>query len=214
MEQTMINVLIADDHAIVRQGLKQIIAETSDLVVTGEATSGSEALDMAARNSYDVAVLDLSMPGRGGLETIRLLRDLHPSLPILVLSMYPEEQFAVRALRAGASGYLTKASAPEELINALRRVASGRRYITESLAESLARDLEKPVSDTPHQDLSDREFQVMRMIASGLTISEIADQLALSVKTVSTYRERILVKMQMRTNAELTHYSVVHNLLD
>jgi two-component system, NarL family, invasion response regulator UvrY len=210
----MIKILIADDHAIVREGLKQIIADTSDLVVAAEAADGQEVLDLVEKESFDVIVLDLSMPGRGGLDALKTLKSVHPSLPVLILSMHPEDQYAIRVLKAGAAGYLTKESAPAELVNAIRRVASGRKYVTASLAEALANDVGRQSSDLPHQELSDREFQVMCLIASGLTVSEIGPKLSLSVKTVSTYRERILAKMQMKTNAELTHYVMANHLLD
>jgi two-component system, NarL family, invasion response regulator UvrY len=211
----MTRILIADDHAIVRAGLKQIIAEAEDLTVAGEATNGQDVLDLIEKEPFDVIVLDLSMPGRGGMDTLKQLKALHASVPVLVLSMHSEQGYAMRALKSGAAGYLTKESAPDELVNALRRVASGRKYITESLAEEMARSLERPQDDdVPHKNLSDREFQVMCLIASGLTVSEIAIQLTLSVKTVSTYRERILEKMQMKTNSELTHYVLTNHLLE
>jgi two-component system, NarL family, invasion response regulator UvrY len=210
----MIQILIADDHAIVRAGLKQLIADSDDMAVTGEAVDGVEALDLVANNKYDVVVLDLSMPGRGGLDALKQMHAQHPQLPILVLSMYQEEQYAVRVLKAGAAGYLTKASAPDELVNAIRRIASGRKYISEQLAETLAQDLGHAMDDEPHKTLSDREYQVMSLIASGKTVSEIAVQLTLSVKTVSTYRERILTKMRLKNNAELTHYVINNKLLE
>jgi two-component system, NarL family, invasion response regulator UvrY len=210
----MTRILIADDHAIVRQGLRQIISDTVDLTVSAEATNGQDVLDLLEKDTFDIIVLDLSMPGRGGLDTLKQIRILKPNLPVLVLSMHPEEQYAIRVLKDGASGYLTKDSAPEELVNAIRRIASGRKYITESLAERLAGDLVHSGEDTLHKNLSDREFQVMRMIASGLSVTEIADQLSLSVKTISTFRKRILDKMQMKNNAELIHYILTNHLLD
>jgi two-component system, NarL family, invasion response regulator UvrY len=210
----MIKILIADDHAIVRQGLRQIIADTIDMTVTGEATNGQDVLDMIERQPFDIIVLDLSMPGRGGLETLKMIHSLYPNLPVLILSMHPEEQYAVRVLKDGASGYLTKDSAPEELVNAIRRIASGRKYITETLAERLAEDLEHPADEQIHSTLSDREFQVMQMLASGLSVSDIAERLSLSVKTVSTFRKRVLIKMQLKNNAELIHYVVTNHLID
>ena len=210
----MIKILIADDHTVVREGLKQIISETSDMTIADEAIDGHEVLNKALRNDYDVVVLDITMPGRGGLDILKQLRGEKPSLPILVLSMHPEEQYAVRCLKAGASGYLTKESAPGELIRAIRRVSSGRKYITSSLAEKLAFDLEIDTRKPLHETLSDREYQVLCMIATGKTVGQISEKLFLSVKTVSTYRARILEKMDMKTNAELTYYAIKQGLVD
>jgi DNA-binding NarL/FixJ family response regulator len=210
----MIKILIADDHTVVREGLKQIVAETSDMVVADEATSGHEALNKALKADYDIVVLDITMPGRGGLDILKQLRGEKPSLPILVLSMHPEEQYAVRCLKAGASGYLTKESASGELIRAIRRVSSGRKYITSSLAEKLAFDLEIDTRKPLHETLSDREYQVLCMIASGETVKGIAEKLFLSEKTISTYRSRILEKMHIKNNAELTYYAIKHGLVE
>jgi two-component system invasion response regulator UvrY len=210
----MIKILIADDHAIVRQGLKQILAETPDMVVADEASNGQEVLNKVWEKEYDVVVLDISMPGRSGLDVLKQLKSQRPKLPVLVLSMYPEEQYAVRMLRAGASGYLTKQSVPDELIMAIRKVSLGRRYVSSSLAEKLASNLEIEAEKLPHETLSDREYQVMCMIASGKTVKEVADGLFLSVKTISTYRSRILEKMKMKSNAELTHYAIKNKLVD
>jgi DNA-binding NarL/FixJ family response regulator len=209
----MIKILIVDDHAIVRQGLKQIVAETSDISVAGEASNGQEALEKVWKNEYDVVVLDITMPGRGGLEALKQLKTIKPKLPVLILSMHPEEQYAMRVLKAGASGYLTKESAPEELVAALRKVSQGRRYLTSSLAEKLAFQLERDFRETPHEKLSDREFQIMSLIAAGKTVKEIAEELVLSSKTISTYRTRILRKMGMKNNAELMHYVITNELL-
>ncbi len=209
----MIKVLIADDHAVVRQGLKQILAETSDMVAGGEATNTQEVLDKVRKENWDVLVLDITMPGRGGLDIIKELKHERPRLPILILSMHSEDQFAVRALKAGASGYMSKESAPELLVKAIRKVYSGGKYISASLAEKLAFDLGTDTERPAHEKLSDREFQVMCMIASGKTVKEIADRLSLSVKTISTYRARILEKMKMKTNAELTHYAIRNQLV-
>lgn len=210
----MIKILIADDHAIVREGLKQIVAETADMVVVDEATSGHEVLEKVWNNEYDVVILDISMPGRGGVDILKQLKGQKPNLPILILSMHPEEQYAVRVLKAGAAGYLTKESAPDELITAIRRVSAGRKYVSSSLAEKLAFDLERDTKKLGHEILSDREYQVMCMIASGKRVQEIAEELCLSVKTISTYRSRILEKMKLKNNAELMHYAIKHGLVD
>jgi two-component system invasion response regulator UvrY len=210
----MIRALIADDHAVVRQGLRQILLETSDMVVTGEASNGPEALERARSGGYDVIVLDITMPGRSGFEVLKELRLEDPALPVLVLSMHSEEQFAVRLLKAGASGYLNKESAPEELVKAIRKVVSGGRYVSPRLAEKLAFEIDSGSDKLLHETLSDREFQVMRMMASGQTVKEIAAELALSVKTISTYRARILDKMNLHTNAELIHYAIQNQLIE
>lgn len=206
--------LIADDHAVVRQGLKQILSEQPDMQVLGEAGSIPELLDHIRKQRWDIVVLDISMPGRGGLDGLKELKQEQPKLPVLILSIHPEDQFAVRALKAGASGYLTKDSAPEELVQAIRKVLTGRKYISPELAEKLATDLEKDTGRPLHETLSDREFQILRLIASGKSATEIAQKLSLSVKTVSTYRARILEKMNMKTNAELMHYAIKYQLVD
>jgi two-component system invasion response regulator UvrY len=210
----MIKILIADDHAIVREGLKQILAETLDMVVADEATTGNEVLEKVLENEYDVVILDISMPGRDGVDILKQLKGHNPRLPILVLSMHSEDQYAVRVLKAGAAGYMTKESAPEDLITAIRRIATGRKYISSSLAEKLAFDLERDSKKPSHETLSDREYQVMCMIASGKRAQEIAEELCLSVKTVSTYRARILEKMKMKNNAELMRYAIRYGLVD
>jgi len=202
-----------DDHAIVREGLKQILAETDDLVVAGEAANGHEVLEHIRQEDWDLVLLDLAMPGRDGLETLKELKREKPKLPVLILSIYPEEQYAVRALKAGASGYLTKESAPEELIAAIRKVSHGGKYISLSLAEKLALHLEVASERPVHEMLSDREYQVMLMIASGKTVKEIADEMFLSVKTVSTYRVRALNKMGMKNNSAFTYYAIKHGLI-
>ncbi len=204
----MIKIIIADDHAIVREGLKQIISENSRMIVTAEASNGREVLNKIRSGDFDVLVLDITMPGRDGIETLKQLKVEEPKLPILVLSMHSEQQYALRVIKAGAAGYLTKESAPEELIGAIQRVSSGRKYISMALAEILAVDLEAGSEKAPHETLSDREYQVMRMISKGITIKEIAADLFLSVKTVSTYRSRILAKMKMKNNAEITYYAI------
>lgn len=211
----MLKILIADDHAVLRMGLKQLITDEcamSSPAIFGEAENGQQVLDLARQEPWDVVLLDISMPGRDGLDVLQELHNEQPDLRILVLSMYPEDQYAPRALKMGASGYMTKDSAPEELAQAIEKITSGGKYISPGLAEQLAFGLGKPTEAV--EALSHREYQVMRMIASGRTVSEIADQLCLSVKTVSTYRTRILEKMKMRTNAELTHYAVHHRLVE
>jgi DNA-binding NarL/FixJ family response regulator len=210
----MIKILIADDHAIVREGLKQILSESPDLIVIAEASSGQEVLEKISKSDLDLVVLDIAMPGRGGLDILKEIKTQRPRLPVLMLSMYPEEQYAIRVLKSGASGYLTKESAPSELVMAIRQISQGKKYISPSLAEKLAIDLEINPDKMPHEILSDREYQVMCMIASGKTLKEIADGLSLSIKTISTYRSRILEKMNMKTNAELTHYAIKNNLVD
>lgn len=210
----MINVYITDDHAIVRQGLKQIVSDADDMTVSGEAENGNDTLRQLRQCPPDVLVLDIAMPGKGGVEVLKQIKHEFPKLPVLMLSMYPESQYAVRLIKAGAAGYLSKESAPELLVSAIRTVAQGKRFITSSLAELLANELERD-SDLPlHHALSDREFQTLRLIASGKSISEIADSLALSVKTVSTYRTRILDKMHMKNSAELMHYAIQNNLVN
>jgi DNA-binding NarL/FixJ family response regulator len=210
----MIKVLIADDHPIVRQGLRQVLKETSDIVVAGEAGTGPETLDEVSKNDYDVVLLDISMPGRSGLDILRQLKLENPDLRVLILSTYPEEQYAVRSLKDGAEGYLTKASIPDELVAAIRKAASGRKYVSSALAEKLAFDLNVNSQKPVHETLSDREYQVMCMIASGKMAKEIAAELALSVKTISTYRTRILEKLQMKNNAEITLYAIKQGLVN
>ncbi len=214
MEKPPISILIADDHTIVREGLKQILAETPDMVVVDEASNGQEVLDKALKNEHDVILLDISMPGRSGLDILKQLKTERPRTAVLVLSMYSEEQYALRALKAGASGYLTKESAPDRLIEAIRKVSEGRKYISASVAEKLAFNLELGEEKPPHENLSDREYQVMCMIASGKTVKEIAEELALSVKTISTYRTRILEKTGLKNNAALTHYAMQNRLVE
>ena len=210
----MINILIADDHPIVREGLKQIIAEAPDMVVAAEASNGYELLDKVRNSDFSVVVLDITMPGIMGLDVLKQLRSEEPDLPILILSMHSEEQYAVRVLRAGASGYLTKASAPDQLLGAIRKVSRGGKYVSASLAEKLAYELDAESEKLPHETLSDREYQVLCLIASGKTVRAVAEELSLSVKTVSTYRSRILEKMRMNSNAELTHYTIQNRLVD
>lgn len=210
----MIRVLLADDHAIVRAGLREILADTGDIAVAGEATNGQEALARVRADDYDVAVLDMSMPGRSGLELIKLVKAEKPKLRILVLSMHSEQQYAVRAIRAGASGYLGKESAADELVAAIRRIAGGGAYVSPETAARLALDASGGSEAPAHARLSDREFQVFKLIANGAAVGEIARQLALSVKTVSTHKTRILEKMGFTSQAELIRYALEHKLLD
>jgi DNA-binding NarL/FixJ family response regulator len=209
----MIKILIGDDHAIVRRGLKQIVEESSDMVVD-EAKNGQEVLEKTQHTDYDILVLDISLPDRSGLDILKHLKKIKPELPILILSIHPEEQYAVRVLKAGASGYLSKDSVPNELLNAIRKVSQGGKYVTSSLAERLVFNLEKATTLPLHETLSDREFQVMCLIASGLTVKQIAEKLYLSVKTISTYRSRILEKMNLKNNAEITHYAIKNELVE
>jgi two-component system invasion response regulator UvrY len=209
----MIKILIADDHTIVREGLKQILAETSDIVVSGEASTGQDTLRKVRSRHYDVVILDISLPGISGLDVLKQIKSLKPGLPVLILSMYPEEQYAVRTLRAGAAGYLTKESASFELIRAIREVAKGKKYITISLAEKIALSWETSGDRPLHEALSDREYQVLCLIASGKTVKEISRSLSLSVKTVSTHRSRLLKKMDLKNNAQLALYGIQHKLI-
>jgi DNA-binding NarL/FixJ family response regulator len=204
----MIRILIADDHVVVRKGLRQILEEASDIVVGGEAGNGREVMEKIRAGGWDALVLDITMPGQTGLEVLKEVRQVAPRLPVLVLSMHSQEQYAARVLKAGASGYLPKESAPEELIKAVRKVCSGGKYVSADQAEKLIYLFGNSSDKPPHELLSDRDFEVLRAIASGRTVSQIAADIHLSVKTVSTYRARILEKMRMKTNAELTTYAI------
>lgn len=210
----MIKIIIADDHAIVRKGLKQILEETPDMAVTDEASNCNEVLEKVRKGNFDVVILDLTMPGRGGVDTLKEIKAEKPDLPVLVLSVHPEEQYAMRVLKAGAAGYVNKESAPIELIEAIRKVASGRKYISATLAENLALNLDSDFEKPLHESLSDREFQVMCKIAMGKTMTDIANELNLSIKTISTYRTRILEKMNMKSNAEIARYAIKNGLVD
>jgi len=210
----MIRVLVADDHAVVRRGVVQILDEAPDLVAAGEASSGRQVLQKVQENDYDVLVLDIGMPDGSGLEVLHQLRTLRPELRVLILSMYPERQYALRALKAGAAGYLTKESAPDELVAAVRRIAQGGKYITQSLAEELTAALVGEVEKSPEEILSDREFQVVCMLAEGKTIAGIAEELSLSVKTISTYRARVLEKLNLSNTAEIIRYAFEHKLVE
>ncbi len=203
----MIRILIVDDHPIVRKGLRQIVSDEQDMAVA-ETGDAREALGMASANPFDVVVLDINLPGMSGIEALSQVRALHPRIQVLILSAHPETEFAIRALRAGAAGYLNKDLAPEELIGAIRRIASGRKYVSAAVAEILADAVGRDEEQPPHETLSDREYEVLLSIAAGRTVSEIAAEMSLSVKTISTYRTRILEKMQLRNNAELMKYAL------
>jgi DNA-binding NarL/FixJ family response regulator len=210
----VIKVLVADDHAIVRRGLRQILAETTDVIVGGEAASGDEVLRLVRDQRWSLVILDISLPRGNGLELLTTIRREKPEIPVLILTVHPEEQYAVRCIKAGAAGFLNKESAPEQLIEAVRKIAGGGRYVTAELAETLASVLAGASPGAPHERLSDREFEIFKMLGSGKTVSQIAQQLALSVKTVSTHRARILKKMSLQTNAELTHYAMRNHLVE
>jgi len=207
-------ILLTDDHAVVRRGLRQILAAEFKKAEFGEASNAQEAIKKLGEEPWDIAVLDVTMPGRGGLEVLKEIKQTRPKLPVLMLSMHPEDQFAVRLLKAGASGYMNKESAPEELVGAVKKLLSGGRYVSPALAEKMASYLALDVQTTPHERLSDREFLVLRLIASGKPVGAIARELSLSVKTISTYRTRILEKTGMTNNAELTHYALQNHLVE
>ena len=210
----MIKVCVVDDHVVVREGLKRIISENPGMSVTAEAGDGNEALKVIQQQPFDVVLLDITMPNKNGMDVLKELRARSPRLPVLVLSMHAEEHYAVRVLRAGAAGYLTKESAPEKLVQAIRQVVRGGKYVSPAVAERLVYQLDSPASKLAHESLSDREYQVMCMIGSGKTVTEIAAELDLSVKTVSTYRVRILEKLNMKNNAEVTRYALKEGLVD
>ena len=210
----MIRILIADDHAIVRSGLKQILEENPEMKIVAEHNNGSDVLNWLRTNKCDVVMLDIAMPGKSGIDVLKQLHEEKPKLPVLVISIYPEDQYAVRLIRAGASGYLTKESAPEVVVEAVRQVASGKKYISASVAEMLANEFGGQTEKLPHQTLSDREYQIFLLLSSAKTPTEIAAALALSIKTISTYRSRILEKMHLRNNAELMRYAVDNHLIE
>jgi two-component system, NarL family, invasion response regulator UvrY len=213
MKCFMIRILIADDHAVVRKGLHQLIIEQYPSAIIGEVSDGESLIFKVMKEQWDVVICDINMPGRSGLEVLHQIKEFLPKLPVLIMSMYPEDQYALRALKAGASGYLNKDSVHDELIKAIQTVLNGRKYLTPSIAERLAGALNDDINKLPHENLSDREFDVMKMIAAGKSISEIAQQFSLSATTVSTYRARVLEKMAMKTNADLTRYSLEKNLI-
>ncbi|MYM75815.1 response regulator [Duganella sp. FT134W] len=213
-EKAIIKVFIADDHAIVREGLKQILAETRDIVVAGEAENGLDAIKLFRKSGCQVMLLDISLPDRNGIEVLKQIKKEKPELAVLMLSMHREDQYAIRALKAGASGYLTKQSAPKELVTAIRQVGAGLKYISAALAQELANHVGDDHEAPLHETLSDREYQTLTMIASGKTVGVIAKELSLSVKTVSEYRARLLVKMKLKNSAELTHYAIKNQLIE
>ena len=210
----MIRVLLADDHTLFRDGVRRLLSSEANFEVVAETGRGQEVLGLAKESDPDVVLLDVSMPGRGGLETLADLKDRSPEIKVLMLTVHPEDHFAIRCIKSGADGYMTKDAEPEELIQAIRRVASGRKYITGELAEQLALTVGQDFEEQPHERLSDREFQVMRMIGAGRTVSEIAEELHLSVKTISTYRTRVLEKMNLRNNSEIMQYAIRQELVE
>ena len=213
MKENTIRVVIVDDHEILREGLKQILAESENMLVVAEAENAADAIKICSKTAFDVLLLDISLPDRNGIEALKLIKAENSHIAVLMLSMHREDQYAIRSLKAGASGYLTKQSASSELVNAIRTVARGKKYITPEVAEALANQVgnaEKPL----HESLSDREYQTFIMIASGLSVSDIAEKLCLSVKTVSMYRARLIEKMKFKHNAELTHYAIKNNLVE
>ena len=214
MDDNKIKILIADDHAIVREGLKQIVAEEKDILVAGEAENSGKLMELLEKEKWSLVVLDINMPGKSGLEALKDVKRLHPDLPVLILSMFSEDQYGLRAIKAGASGYLKKVSAPNELVAAIRKIISGGKYINQSLAEKLAEKFESTKKGLLHEKLSDREYQIMCNIALGKTAEEIAQELSLSINTVYSYRNRILEKMSMRSNVELTQYVLQNKLVE
>ena len=210
----MIKILIADDHAIVRAGLKQILAEVSDMKVCGEASTGDEVLKMIRKEEWDILLLDISMPGKNVLELIKLAKLQNPRQPILILSMYPEDQYAIRMLKSGADGYLTKESAPDQLVSAIRKVARGGKFISAAMTEKLIEELCPEPNQRLHTKLSDREYMVFLALAKGKRITDIANEMSLSVKTISTFRSRLMAKMDLQSGADIVYYALKHNLLD
>ena len=209
----MIRVLIVDDHAIVRRGLRELLSDEFRGAAFGEASTAQQALEQISKKEWDVALLDITLPGRSGLDLLKEVKAARPRLPVLVLSVHPEDQFAVRVLKAGAEGYLTKESAPEELVNAIRKILAGGQYVSPTLAEKLALGLRKDSTRAPHETLSDREYEIMCCIASGKTVTEIAGDLSLSAKTISTYRARLLEKLRVKNNAEIIRYAIRNGLV-
>lgn len=214
MKNNQIKVIIADDHAILRAGLKQILAETDDITVISEAQNAAEAIKLGCQPDADVMLLDIALPDRSGMDALKYIKHVNNDIAVLMLSMYKEDQYAIRALKSGAAGYLCKQSASSELVNAIRTVAKGKKYITPEVAEILANQVGLENEKAPHESLSDREFQTLTMIASGFSVGDIAEKLSLSVKTISMYRSRMLEKMQLRHNADITHYAIKNHLVD
>lgn len=210
----MIRILIADDHQIVRAGLSQFIADQPDMRIDAEAESGDEALRLVRIQTFDVVLLDISMPGKSGLDCLRIIRQLHPHLPVLMLSGYAEPSYAVNTLKAGANGYVSKLASPDEIIRAIRIVARGKKYLSEAAVELVSMELARPSPSLLHETLSEREFQIFRKLAEGMTATAIADQLCISVKTVTTYRTRVLQKMGLTSNSDITRYALMHGLID
>jgi two-component system invasion response regulator UvrY len=213
LEKLMLKILLADDHAVVRQGVKQILAEAFTQATFGEAKNAHELLTLVGNERWDIVVLDLTMPGGNGLEALKQIKHDHPQMPVMILSMFPEDQYAVRTIRAGAAGYLNKESAPEELVQAIRKILHGGEYISASVADELVMFARNDNDQPLHKQLSDREYQVLCLIASGKEVKEISTELALSAKTISTYRSRLMEKMHMNTNAELTYYAIQNGLV-
>ena len=213
-QKATIRVFIADDHAIVREGLKQILADSPDIIVAGESENGLDAIKLFRKSKCHVMLLDISMPDKSGIDVLKQVKKEHPELAVLMLSMHREDQYAIRSLKAGAAGYLTKQSAPKELVTAIRQVAAGQKYVSAALAQELAAQVGEDHAVALHDTLSDREYQTLTMIASGKTVSVIAEELSLSVKTISEYRARLLVKMKLKNSAELTHYAIKNQLIE
>jgi len=209
----LIRIIIADDHSIVRRGIKEIISDTSYMIITGEAKSGEELLVLLSNNECDIAVMDLSMPGKNGLEVLSEINKLFPALKVLILSVHPEEKYGLEVLRSGADGYLTKESAAEELLNAINKIMNGGKYISMNLSEKIVEDINKKRNGSLHTLLSEREYEVFNMIAKGKSVSDISEELSLSIHTISTYRARIMEKMNLKNNADLTYYAIKHNLI-
>lgn len=214
MQDNKIKILIADDHAIVREGLKQIVAEEQDMIVLGEADNAGSLMELLQKHKFSIIVLDINMPGKSGLEALKDIKQFYPELPVLVLSMYNEDLYGIRALKAGASGYLKKASAPNELVSAIRKIVSGKKYISQFLVEKMADNLSNAKSKSLHESLSDREYQIMCSIAMGKSAEKIAGELSLSINTIYSYRNRILEKMSMKSNVELTQYALQNKLIE
>ncbi|MDO8369716.1 MAG: response regulator transcription factor [Candidatus Nitrotoga sp.] len=210
----MINILVVDDHALIRKGMKQILNDTEDIRVTGEAENGMQAIKMAQENTYDLVLLDISMPDKHGIDVLKQLKLNQPQLPVLILSMHEESQYALRSMKAGAAGYLSKQSAPTQLVTAIRQVACGKKYISNELAEELANGLSQGYQELLHQTLSNREYQTLCLMASGKSLSEMAETLSLSAKTVSVYRARLLEKMKLKNNAEAVRYAIENHLIE